>query len=323
MTIRNTVSFKRNPLSGKNITGIGTWDQWRALWQQTNQAEMLASLLHYGFDTTGNIVDQVIFYLQVAHAGSIRPRSSDAVDVIHSGSCAGGGFAVTVLENGISNAFTENADNGMRKPMFNFSGSQSEYGKASSLELRQIVADKALEVLCLRFFSRKFNLDYWEKNHDLLKSLLVWFKPKENQPSYRLDNKHHRKVFTDFCEQFVERSWDYATEDTSMVQVNEGRKKLRATCRRHRPIILALAKSCGGLNNIHLLKKILQETSLPLDEKALAFLQECARDNQSRDCGLPAGASLEQLAWVHNEPHSQLIMLLQERDRMRTQLAEK
>lgn len=69
-----------HPLIVKPISAISSWDQWLALWNRTDETEVLTSLLHYGFDAEGRMENKLRFYLALAEGvqqGSYLTAESD------------------------------------------------------------------------------------------------------------------------------------------------------------------------------------------------------------------------------------------------------
>jgi len=242
MTTLNT-NMKVNPLSKKRITGIGTWEEWLILWEQTTSAEMLVSMLHYGFDTAGEIAEKVIFYLRIANQASLREKRGDATLSTKSIPGAGGHATSTTLHKGIGHSFMTTV-HGKRKHEFSY----PQEGFAATKQLQKKVMQKALEQLCVHFFSEaeKRNLEHIVHNHVLLKCLLEWFSSKENrqQPHH----KHHCDIYIAFITQLVSEIWMYSDTNVSSMKgkapwekdrINTHNQRVRL-CQKYKQTILQL-----------------------------------------------------------------------------------
>lgn len=249
----------RHPLLEKKIVGIASWEQWLERWRDVTTAEELISLLHYGFDASGNVYAKAAFYLSIAdgHAdwqGRYMGHRADDIAPKYSG-----GMMTSLRRPGPHH--------------------ECEY---SSAELRALIAAKAWKVLCVRFFGEWAKNQgsaanpgwfcYWgERDEDLglLKLLFDFLDPKHGSNNLSARAGHHREVFEVFMRGFIETAWEQRTVSSGWTgrpysEKEKTCKAISALCRESRPRLM---------NMISVLGWEAMFLKLSLDEQVLSHLE--------------------------------------------------
>lgn len=184
----------KHVLLEKDLTYIKDWEGWKELWEGESQAEYLNSLLFFGFDISANeneAVERLCLYLEIADGTG---RSSNFVKE---------------NEEGEDEYFRLRFLN----PCKTFIQREYENGIKTKAEFREMLAKKAFQVLCLKFFkntSKEGYLPSWHKellDPDVL-AKLFWFFRSENQ--WRWLDDHHLKIVNNFGYDFCLFVWNHA-----------------------------------------------------------------------------------------------------------------
>ncbi|MES2994613.1 MAG: hypothetical protein V4681_01055 [Patescibacteria group bacterium] len=254
-----TETSSRHPLLEKKIIGIASWEQWLKRWQDVTTAEELISLLHYGFDAGGSdIYAKATFYFGIADGHAERD----------------GKFIGSRSDDAGRQYRTDGMQTSLRR-----SNPPQEYDY-TSVELRRLIAKKAWEVLCVKFFGGWVSnqgsranpgwFHYWggrEQDLELLKLLFDFLDPKHGINNLPTDEDHHRKVLENFMQAFIKTAWNVGERS---IYPGDAQKlgDIILLCRESRPRLLNMISSLGWENM--LLKLSFDDRTLPYLEAQVA-----------------------------------------------------
>ena len=179
------------------ITHIKNWEEWKECWQGEDQAEYLNSLLHFGFNIPVNeeeAAERLCLYLEIADGIS---RSSNFVKENEEG------------EDEFFRLIRLRASN----PCKTFVQHEHENGIKTRAEFRKMLAKKAFQVLCLKFFKNTSKEDYlpsWYEgllNPSALAKLFWFFRPENSW--YSIED-HYEKIVYNFAYDFCIFIWNCA-----------------------------------------------------------------------------------------------------------------
>lgn len=241
----------RNPLlDWAEVQHIADWKHWRELWDSTFLTEFRHSLLHFGFEVPANTqkerLERICFYLATADNHAESKNLETPVE----------------KQSGIP---IRSAFNNYRTTL--------GYVCHPPSELRQKIARKAFEVLCLNFFRDQRNPNACDLRQpawteDVFQgevfSALLWFLRTDEYGSLiNADWRHndnHLKTFRDFALKFCKVAWEY--RDTARPQLVQ--------------ILVALDK----------IEVLLIENDYPMNKPDLLMLKKLA---MSRSLHIPNG----------------------------------
>lgn len=250
MTQKNQGAQVVHPLMEKEISFIKSWREWKELWGKTTQADILHSLLHFGFavqvDDKEEWIDRILLYLNIAddHESYGFVKGPIQEDRIHQQILVGG------------------------EKIESFS------------QLRLVLSHKAFQMLCQNFLKdtkdeRYEHVPSWVATIADLRVLekILWFFRLDNAGSfinlklYRSEN-HHSAIAKEFIQKLCEFTW---TCENSGLWGREGIcEETKEILRKNRPNIITLL--CG-LDRLDILLDIKRYT---LDQCCWQRLEELA-----------------------------------------------
>lgn len=295
-----------HPLLGRKIVGIETWKDWLKRWEAVSTAEELMSLLHYGFDAGGNVYQDIhtkaLFYLSIADGHSGR----------------NGEYIGRRRDDKKESRWTDDRVlTCLRRP------SPPHEQQYSSTDIRRMLAEKAWEMLCLKFLGGwVFDIgsmgnpgwfNYWGDNKEdleVIRTLLVFYDPKEGANNFGSHDKHHRKLERQFLREFIKTAW----EVVELEKYPGNAKQLGGIiplCRESRPRLINMMLALQW-------EKMLLE--LPYDERTLPHLERhvAAWSRQQ----MRSGTTLETEASNGYKP-AQIVLLLRNQIRQVRQQKKK
>ncbi|TSA44514.1 hypothetical protein D4R51_03730 [bacterium] len=175
-----------NPLKARTLSAIETWREWRIEWDSAARAEMLHSLLHFGFSvrtqTYEETFERICFYLDIADGHGNERNFGD--------------------------------EESLRGPA-NF----EELGSLSACRLKKVISKKAFHILCDKFFKdrvdqRDSNYPSWAHavaRRNVLSKLLWFFRWDEESVVSKMkvcnlddfesdkENNHHYQTAREFA----------------------------------------------------------------------------------------------------------------------------
>ena len=238
-----------HPVLKKSISFIKDWNAWMELWEETQLAEFLHSLLFFGFKVEASraeVVARLCFYLEVAD------------------------------EHTNGHSFEKEGD-------WKYAG-VTTFGKdvGSLPRLRQVIASKAFQVLCQDFFrsqhdERDGNAPSWAwvVTEPLALEKIFWFfrlegRAIENLP-YAFEADNHGKLASRFLIELSQFAWE--CENYNKWFRHEVTREMIEALRQARPQILAILCGIGQID-------LVLERNYDLDERCLQKLEELALANE-------------------------------------------
>lgn len=251
-----------HPLMEKEISFIGSWREWKELWGKTTQADILHSLLHFGFavpvDGEEEWVDRILLYLNIAddHESYGFVKGPIQEDRIHQQILVGG------------------------EKIESFS------------QLRSVLSHKAFQMLCQNFLKdtkdgRYEDVPSWVAtiaDPGVLEKILWFFRLDHegnfiNLRLYRSED-HHSAIAKEFIRGLCKFAW---TCENSGLWGREGiREETKEILRKNRPNMIMLLCGLGRLD------LLLDIEKYELDKSCLQRLEELAT---SFDLYLPSNTS--------------------------------
>jgi hypothetical protein len=265
-----------HPLLEKKVRTTANWCEWLALWQSTENFGDLRSLLHDGFTTSleragynekeYDKVDRLIFYFSIA----------DGWDTCE--------------------PFQKSETTGIYFLGHDFSGNRI---LKNSSELRQMLAQKAFDMLCLNFFKAESKEEQGDefanfgkfRGFDRLQPVIQnFFRPEKNMFSetkirnltFRGERSHNEEQAVNFLLKLVKSIWKWKAPVVYFSQKQEREKEEEAIRARKarvdslKPWLIEVLAQLGRLD-------ILQEHILELDKPCLDKLEEIALRTELKD----------------------------------------
>lgn len=231
-----------HPLLEKEISFIRDWQEWKELWKATKQADLLHSLLHFGFnvyiDSDEAASERVCLYLDIADRNFRSFRRDDDRDI------------------------------------YPYSAFGREAGTIEAL--RKILSQKAFQSLCQNFFkntSSEDRLPSWVRiatQPQVLEKLFWFFRLDEDGYifNFRNPDDHNKVIVKEFARHLCKFAWD--CEKINRWYGRYGREAIneetKETLRKARPSMITLL---SGLEELD----VLYNPEYELDEKCMEQLK--------------------------------------------------
>lgn len=207
-TNNQDTALAANPLMAREISAIRTWEEWKEKWNTATSAEMLHSLLHFGFSIECKQCEQfeeenerIIFYLEIADGhGDERNFGDEDINTRH------------LKTDRLSNLPTR--------------------------QLKQSLSEKAFSILCNKFFKNRGHDDcptwaFIAVRPAVFEKLLWFFRwdDEKNKIIHNLyypfstpENEHNEEVAREFALGLCKFSYtfryfgEYAGENDKKIQ---------------------------------------------------------------------------------------------------------
>lgn len=262
----------------REIRPIRNWHEWLARWQMAEDFQWMESLLHVGFSVSlereahgekeYNCIDRDIFYFSIADGWANR-------------------YLLQLPTDGDNEYYAVGRD------------SNGNVIKKGPNELRQQLARKAFDMLCLNFFKvellrggrrgDEFN-DVWESlvvSERLFPIIQSFFRAEKAEfsdnvrirnLSYRDERSHNERQAVNFLLNLAKFIWGWKKPDTKWYgsRKDEADKRFAATRARvdaAKPWMVEVLAELNGFD-------VLREWILELDKACLAKLKEVALRNE-------------------------------------------
>lgn len=266
-----------HPLLTREMRPIRNWHEWLEHWNKADNFQWMESLLHTGFgvpieksaygEKEYGIIDRYIFYFSIADnwndSWMFRYHKSEEIE-----------YSVGQNPNGTM-------------------------AKKTASELRQRLALKAFDMLCLNLFKAELKTEYrvvpeftytWERvimSEQLLPVIMNFFRPKKSEFDVRVDilnlpnrnnqKSHNEQQAIQFLLNMAKFLWELKTPGRYLRQTDEEYKKwsVETLVRldKSKPWMIEVLAELGKLD-------VLSRWILELDKACLAKLKEIAMRNR-------------------------------------------
>ena len=258
-----------HPLLNREIRPIVNWFEWLKLWTEAKTYQELIGLLHYGFQ------------LSISRASHSEPEIDIYGRVIHYLSVADGWNTYSALRL---------PDDGRIE--FMMIDSNKLQCERTPSQLRQEIAQKAFEILCLNFFKDRSkchdSAEYWENrilSERIFPIIMNFFRVERDESGDRvtvrnltsvgrIDKRIHSEQFAvDFLLNLVRFIWTWKSGQSTVwfdrQKEEERLKPLRERIAFAKPWTIEVLRALGEL-------RMLRDWLLDMNESCLDKLKEIA-----------------------------------------------